>query len=191
MSNLSGWITFIFSLNYEKNWKEKTSPLTTDVWDLPFKDALQGCPSMMPLKDAPQRCPSKMPLKVAPQGCPSRMPLKYDDDIVEVNVQLEWLDHFQFSSELWKNWKEKTSPLTTDVWDLPFKDAHQRCPSKMPLPWPGQPWNGGFTNRWNIVSCTLTVGPLQNFVFRTTVPGCYNGEIQSFYAKSGPFPDHF
>ena len=23
------------------------------------------------------------------------------------------------------------------------------------------------------------------------VPGCYNGEIQSFYAKSGPFPDHF
>ena len=23
-----------------------------------------------------------------------------DDDIVEVNVQLEWLDHFHFSSEL-------------------------------------------------------------------------------------------
>ena len=23
------------------------------------------------------------------------------------------------------------------------------------------------------------------------VPGCYNGEIQSCYAKSGPFPDHF
>ena len=23
------------------------------------------------------------------------------------------------------------------------------------------------------------------------VPSCYNGEIQSFYAKSGPFPAHF
>ena len=27
--------------------------------------------------------------------------------------------------------------------------------------------------------------------FGPLVPGCCNGEIQSFYAKSGPFPDHF
>ena len=30
-------------------------------------------------------------------------------------------------------------------------------------------------------------------IFRSApqVPGCYNGKIQSFYAESGPFPDHF
>ena len=27
--------------------------------------------------------------------------------------------------------------------------------------------------------------------FGPPVPGCYNGEIQSFYAESGPFLDHF
>ena len=36
-----------------------------------------------------------------------------------------------------------------------------------------------------------SVGPIQNFTFRTPVPSCYNGEIQSFNAKSGPFPAHF
>ena len=76
MSSLSGWITFIFSSELWKNWKEKTSPLTTDVWDLPFKDAHQRCPSKMPFNDALQRCPSRMPFNDALQICPSKTPFK-------------------------------------------------------------------------------------------------------------------
>ena len=38
---------------------------------------------------------------------------------------------------------------------------------------------------------TDAMGPIQNLRSGPRVPSCYNGEIQSFYAKSGPFPDHF
>ena len=63
--------------------------------------------------------------------------------------------------------------------------------SPLLVPFSLLPWN----SEW-LVSATPTPTHKQwdrYRIFRSgpRVPGCYNGEIQSFYAESGPFPDHF
>ena len=111
-----------FHLNYEKTERrrqvfspEKTSPLTTDVWDLPFKDAHQRCPSWMPFNDAPQGCPSKMPLKDAPQGCPSRLPLKDAPQGCPSNMP--------FKDSLQRRPSKMPFPCSTDSNDLAIKEV--------------------------------------------------------------------
>ena len=43
----------------------------------------------------------------------------------------------------------------------------------------------------NVTSCLVQWDHKEILGSGPWVPDCYNGKIQSFFAESGPFPDHF